>query len=128
VFRFVVSFFTVIYATFPVTSRTAHLSIDRSIRPRLLTLIRQRHLTPSCGGQAPTAERTVGPARILKESLTPIPELENKICHKQTSLPLAADYDFIATIVIMRPAMDVTSKPKERSSATTSSGASLSLR
>ena len=53
-------------------------------RPRLSTLIRQRHLTPSCGGQAPTAERTVGPARILKGSLTPHPELENKICQKPT--------------------------------------------
>jgi hypothetical protein len=37
----------------------------------LSTLIRQRHLTPSCGGHAPTAERTVGPARIVMESLTP---------------------------------------------------------
>src|SRR4029450_8349409 len=37
----------------------------------LSTLIRQRHLTPSCGGHAPTAERTVGPARIVTESLTP---------------------------------------------------------
>ena len=27
--------------------------------------------TPSCGGQAPTAERTVGPARMIAESLTP---------------------------------------------------------
>jgi hypothetical protein len=36
------------------------------VRPQrataLSTLIRQRHLTPSCGGLAPTAERTVGPA------------------------------------------------------------------
>ena len=51
------------------------------------TLIRQRRLTPSCGGHAPTAERTVGPARIAVESLTPRPgirehpdpELENRI-------------------------------------------------
>src|SRR5205823_5371368 len=28
----------------------------------LATLIHQRRLTPLCGGQAPTAERTVGPA------------------------------------------------------------------
>ena len=49
------------------------------------TLNRQRHLTPSCGGFTPTAERTVGPARISLESLTPRPgirehpdpELEN---------------------------------------------------
>ena len=39
----------------------------------LSTLIRQRHLTPSCGGHAPTAERTVGPARMIVESLTPRP-------------------------------------------------------
>src|SRR5215831_7116956 len=43
----------------------------------LHTLIHQRHLTPSCGGLAPTAERTMDPARILMESLTPRPELEN---------------------------------------------------
>src|SRR5207247_1858378 len=39
----------------------------------LATLIHQRRLTPSCGGHAPTAERTVGPARIIAESLTPKP-------------------------------------------------------
>src|SRR5580700_11952715 len=39
----------------------------------LATLIRQRRLTPSCGGYAPTAERTVGPARMIVESLTPRP-------------------------------------------------------
>jgi hypothetical protein len=44
----------------------------------LHTLIHQRHLTPSCGGQhAPTAERTLYPARMFAESLTPRPELEN---------------------------------------------------
>src|SRR5262245_32990122 len=37
----------------------------------LATLIHQRRLTPSCEGQAPTAERTVGPARMIAESLTP---------------------------------------------------------
>ena len=31
----------------------------------IATLNRQRHLTPSCGGIAPTAERTVGPARMI---------------------------------------------------------------
>ena len=35
----------------------------------LHTLIRQRHLTPSCGGHAPTAERTMDPARMCLESL-----------------------------------------------------------
>jgi hypothetical protein len=39
----------------------------------LATLVRQRRLTPSCGGHAPTAERTVGPARMIVESLTPRP-------------------------------------------------------
>src|SRR6266487_6995344 len=34
------------------------------------TLIRQRHPMPSCGGLAPTAERTVDPARMIEESLT----------------------------------------------------------
>ena len=29
------------------------------------TLNCQRHLTPSCGGCTPTAERTVGPARMF---------------------------------------------------------------
>jgi hypothetical protein len=43
----------------------------------LHTLIHQRRLTPSCGGLAPTAERTMDPARIFTESLTPRPELEN---------------------------------------------------
>src|SRR5262245_14700863 len=37
----------------------------------LHTLIHQRRLTPSCGGFAPTAERTMDPARIFTESLTP---------------------------------------------------------
>src|SRR4029078_2838557 len=31
----------------------------------IATLNRQRHLTPSCGGLTPTAERTVGPARMI---------------------------------------------------------------
>src|SRR5664279_2494790 len=49
----------------------------------LYTLIHQRHPAPSCGGHAPTAERTMDPARNFKkrnftESLTPDPELENK--------------------------------------------------
>jgi hypothetical protein len=43
----------------------------------LHTLIRQRHLTPSCGGRVPTAERTLDPARMFMESLTTGPELEN---------------------------------------------------
>ena len=44
----------------------------------LHTLIHQRHVTPSCGGHVPTAERTLDPARMIRdESLTPDPELEN---------------------------------------------------
>jgi len=35
----------------------------------LHTLIHQRHPTPSCGGHAPTAERTMNPARMFLESL-----------------------------------------------------------
>src|SRR3954467_3489422 len=31
----------------------------------IATLNHQRHLTPSCGGFTPTAERTVGPARTI---------------------------------------------------------------
>ena len=35
----------------------------------IATLNGQRHLTPSCGGFTPTAERTVGPARTIVEEL-----------------------------------------------------------
>ena len=44
----------------------------------IATLNRQRHLTPSCGGLTPTAERTVGPARISLESLTPRPGIREQ--------------------------------------------------
>src|SRR5438093_9731715 len=44
----------------------------------LATLIHQRRRTPSCGGQAPTAERTVGPARMIAESLTPKPGIREQ--------------------------------------------------
>src|SRR5262249_45649862 len=44
----------------------------------LATLIHQRRLTPSCGGQVPTAERTVGPARMIAESLTPKPGIREQ--------------------------------------------------
>ena len=47
----------------------------------LHTLIHQRRLTPSCGGHAPTAERTMDPVRMFTESLTPRPELENSQGH-----------------------------------------------
>ena len=45
----------------------------------LATWIHQRRLTPSCGGQAPTAERTVAPARMIAESLTPKPGIREHI-------------------------------------------------
>src|SRR5438034_11198495 len=44
----------------------------------LATLIHQRRLTPSCGGHAPTAERTVGPARMIAESLTSKPGIREQ--------------------------------------------------
>src|SRR6516164_8820599 len=50
----------------------------------LHTLIRRRHLTPLCGGHAPTAERTMNPARMFLESLDRSPELENSQGHLQT--------------------------------------------
>src|SRR6516164_3631587 len=55
---------------------------ELSIRETALaTLIHQRRLTPSCGGQAPTAERTVGPARMIAESLTPKPGIREQYRH-----------------------------------------------
>ena len=44
----------------------------------IATLNRQRHLTPSCRGLTPTSERTVGPARIPLESLTPRPGIREQ--------------------------------------------------
>jgi hypothetical protein len=41
----------------------------------LHTLFHQRHLTPSCGGRAPTAERTLHPARIIRQELDPSPRI-----------------------------------------------------
>src|SRR6266403_1415233 len=51
------------------------------IETALATLIHQRRLTPSCGGQAPTAERTLGPARTIAESLTPKPGIREHNRH-----------------------------------------------
>src|SRR5260370_32379984 len=45
------------------------------------TLIRQRHPMPSCGGLAPTAERTVDPARMIEESLTSDPGIREHYRH-----------------------------------------------
>src|SRR2546429_8530880 len=52
----------------------------------LATLIHQRRLTPSCGGQAPAAERTVGPARMIAESLTPKPGIREQSARSGGSL------------------------------------------
>src|SRR5207253_5996773 len=54
----------------------------------LATLIHQRRLTPSCGGHAPTAERTVGPARMIAESLTPKPGIRE---HNRHNTPVHCD-------------------------------------
>src|SRR5262249_28604172 len=62
-------------------SRTADRPIfcELSIRETALaTLIHQRRLTPSCGGHAPTAERTVGPAGMIAESLKPKPGIREQ--------------------------------------------------
>ena len=55
----------------------------------LYTLIRHRHLTPSCGGHVPTAERTLDPARMFVESLTLDPELENSLGHSRPVLSIS---------------------------------------
>src|SRR5437868_1343588 len=47
----------------------------------IATLNRQRHLTPSCGGFTPTAKRTVGPARMIVESLTARPGIREQYRH-----------------------------------------------
>jgi len=58
---------------------------ELSIRKTALaTLIHQRRPTPSCGGQAPTAERTVGPARTIAESLTSKPGIREHYRHITT--------------------------------------------
>ena len=73
-----------------VRSLDAWRALERATA--LSTLIRQRHLTPSCGGLAPTAERTVGLARTVVESLHRDPELENSIDPKRSfATPIAVD-------------------------------------
>src|SRR6478735_9272946 len=61
----------------------------------IATLNRQRHLTPSCGGLTPTAERTVGPARISLESLTPRPGIR-----EQNQIEADADAARKATVTL----------------------------
>src|SRR6516225_3164542 len=58
----------------------------------LATLVRQRRLTPSCGGHAPTAERTVGPARMIVESLTPRPGIREQSGGNRTSWACAKPF------------------------------------
>ena len=42
-------------------------------------MIHQRHLTPSCGGHAPTAERTLNPARMSRHGeLDPTPGIREQ--------------------------------------------------
>src|SRR5262249_14457035 len=60
----------------------------RDDRGREGVWIHQRRLTPSCGGHAPTAERTVGPARMIAESLTPKPGIREHNRH-ETIVPTA---------------------------------------
>src|SRR6266566_239215 len=52
------------------------------------TLIRQRHPMPSCGGLAPTAERTVDPARTIEESLTSDPGIREQNRHRAAVPPV----------------------------------------
>jgi len=47
-------------------------------RSALHTLIHQRHLTPLCGGDAPTADRTLDPARMIKRELDPTPGIREQ--------------------------------------------------
>src|SRR5207245_689377 len=63
----------------------------------LATLIHQRRLTPSCGGHAPTAERTVGPARMIAESLTPKPGI------REHNLPIATERSAGKSVLIRSP-------------------------
>ena len=57
----------------------------------LAKLFHQRRLTPSCGWQAPTAERTVGQARIIAESLTPKPGIREHIYTEARSANVCFD-------------------------------------
>src|SRR6202021_2690467 len=57
------------------SSQALRCSIEQSA---LHTLIHQRHLTPSCGGQAPTAERTPDPARMIRRELDPRPGIREQ--------------------------------------------------
>jgi transposase InsO family protein len=63
----------------------------------------------TCGGHAPTAERTLHPARMFTESLTPRPELENsqgqKLGHSAMSAqcPVCPKADIAGRFMSTRP-------------------------
>src|SRR5262245_52219466 len=66
---------------------------ELSIRETALaTLIHQRRLTPSCGGLAPSAERTVGPARMVAESLTPRPGIREQSVRSGSRVSVASGF------------------------------------
>jgi hypothetical protein len=62
------------------------------------TLIRQRHPMPSCGGLAPTAERTVDPARMIAESLTSHPGIREQTLTARDSCSAASPVDGLLEI------------------------------
>jgi hypothetical protein len=58
----------------------------------LHTLIRQRLPTPSCGGHAPTAERTMIPARMCLESLDRRPGIREQPGSRGDLMNLRSDF------------------------------------
>jgi hypothetical protein len=48
------------------------------VRDHPLSALHHRHLTPSCGRHAPTAERTLDPARIIGRELDPRPGIREQ--------------------------------------------------
>ena len=84
----------------------------------LHTLIRRRHLTPLCGGHAPTAERTMNPARMCLESLTAGPELENSQGHSRPIPPVlpALDVRFALKATELMRGGEMTRGPTRRRS------------
>jgi hypothetical protein len=64
----------------------------------LHTLIRQRHPTPSCGGHAPTAERTMNPARMCLESLDRRPGIREQPGSRATVWSVASHFRFSPNI------------------------------
>jgi hypothetical protein len=77
----------------------------------LHTLIHQRHLTPSCRGHAPTAERTLDPARMLRESLNPGPELENSQGQTRSFGDVGSTSGLLPKAAVCRTSVDVAKVP-----------------